>query len=94
MSYAIGLDYGTNSVRCVIVDIADGSEIGTAVCEYETGEAGIIIDPADPINFAPHYRLDPLSFDYDTAEPGTNVLFVATAGDTTVPVGTAVSMGN
>jgi len=47
MAYTIGLDYGTNSVRCVIVDTADGREVGMAVWEYETGEAGIIIDPAD-----------------------------------------------
>ena len=47
MKCAIGLDYGTNSVRCVIVDTADGRELGTCVYEYETGEAGIILDPAD-----------------------------------------------
>jgi len=47
MAYTIGLDYGTNSVRCVIVDVADGNEVGTAVYEYETGDAGIILDPAD-----------------------------------------------
>lgn len=47
MAYTIGLDYGTNSVRCVIVDVADGNELGTAVYEYETGNAGIILDPAD-----------------------------------------------
>jgi L-ribulokinase len=47
MKYAIGLDYGTNSVRCVIVDTADGRELGTCVYNYETGEAGIILDPAD-----------------------------------------------
>ncbi len=47
MAYTIGLDYGTNSARCVIVDIADGCEAGTAVWEYQTGEAGIIIDPSD-----------------------------------------------
>jgi L-ribulokinase len=47
MAYTIGLDYGTNSVRCLIVDVANGNEIGTAVYEYETGEAGIILDPSD-----------------------------------------------
>ena len=47
MAYAIGLDYGTNSVRCLIVDVTNGQELGTAVYEYPTGEAGIIIDPAD-----------------------------------------------
>jgi L-ribulokinase len=47
MKCAIGLDYGTNSVRCVIVDTANGRELGTCVFEYPTGEAGIILDPAD-----------------------------------------------
>jgi L-ribulokinase len=47
MKYAIGLDYGTNSARCVIVDTADGRELGTCVYDYPTGEAGIILDPAD-----------------------------------------------
>lgn len=47
MKYAIGLDYGTNSVRCVIVDTADGRELGTCVYEYETGQAGILLDPTD-----------------------------------------------
>jgi L-ribulokinase len=47
MAYAIGLDYGTNSVRCLIVDVTNGDEVGSNVYEYETGEAGIILDPAD-----------------------------------------------
>ncbi len=47
MAYTIGLDYGTNSVRCIIVDVTNGNEVGTAVHEYETGQAGIIIDPSD-----------------------------------------------
>lgn len=47
MGYVIGLDYGTNSVRCVIVDVKNGEELGTAVYNYPTGEAGIIIDRKD-----------------------------------------------
>ena len=47
MAYTIGLDYGTNSVRALIVDVANGDELATAVHEYETGEAGIILDSAD-----------------------------------------------
>jgi L-ribulokinase len=47
MAYTIGLDFGTNSVRCLIVDVTNGNEPGTAVYEYETGEAGIILDSAD-----------------------------------------------
>ncbi len=47
MAYVIGLDYGTNSVRALCVDVANGNELATAVHEYETGEAGIILDSAD-----------------------------------------------
>src|SRR5512140_3049242 len=47
MAYALGLDYGTNSVRCLIVDTAAGNEIGTAVYEYETGDSGIILSKSD-----------------------------------------------
>jgi len=47
LKYAIGLDYGTNSVRCVIVDAGNGNELGTNVYDYQTGEAGVILDPSD-----------------------------------------------
>jgi len=47
MAYAIGLDYGTNSVRTVLVDVTNGQEVATIVHEYETGQAGIILDPTD-----------------------------------------------
>lgn len=46
--FAIGVDYGTNSVRALIVDVADGSEIASAVFDYPSGEAGILLDPKDP----------------------------------------------
>jgi len=47
MAYTIGLDFGTNSVRSLLVDVSNGNELGTVVYEYETGEAGIILDSAD-----------------------------------------------
>lgn len=46
--YAIGLDYGTNSVRALVVDIRNGEEIGTYVFNYEHGEDGIVLDPKNP----------------------------------------------
>ena len=46
--YAIGVDYGTNSVRALVVDVATGAEIGTAVYDYPSGDAGILLDPSDP----------------------------------------------
>ena len=42
-SFVIGLDYGTNSVRALLVDTANGREIGTAVWNYEQGEAGVLL---------------------------------------------------
>jgi len=47
MAYTIGLDYGTNSVRCLVVDVNTGEELGSGVWEYETGEQGIILDSTD-----------------------------------------------
>ncbi|MGQ9731273.1 MAG: ribulokinase [Candidatus Zipacnadales bacterium] len=46
--YSLGLDFGTNSVRAVIVDVADGTEIASEVAEYKRGEAGVISDPNNP----------------------------------------------
>ena len=47
MSYTIGLDYGSNSVRCIIVNLKDGNELAADVFGYPTGDMGIMLDPAD-----------------------------------------------
>jgi L-ribulokinase len=47
MGYSLGIDYGTNSVRALIVDCDDGSEIGTSTVDYPSGDQGILLDPAD-----------------------------------------------
>jgi L-ribulokinase len=36
-TYAVGVDFGTESGRAVLVDVADGSELGTAVYPYRHG---------------------------------------------------------
>ncbi|MFQ6038463.1 MAG: ribulokinase [Candidatus Aminicenantales bacterium] len=46
--YALGLDFGTNSVRSLLVDTRTGEEVATAVFAYRRGEEGILLDPADP----------------------------------------------
>ena len=46
--FAIGVDYGTNSVRALVVDVADGSEVASSVFQYPSGEAGVLVDPKDP----------------------------------------------
>jgi L-ribulokinase len=45
--HAMGLDFGTNSCRCLIVDLNEGREVGTHVFAYPTGEAGIVLDSRD-----------------------------------------------
>ncbi len=45
--YAIGLDFGTNSCRSLIVNIENGREIASHVFNYPTGDAGVIIDKND-----------------------------------------------
>jgi len=41
--YTIGLDYGTNSVRALIVNVANGAEVASAVWNYAHGTAGVIL---------------------------------------------------
>ena len=54
--YTIGLDYGTNSVRAVLVNVANGREIATAVWTYEHGQEGVILS-RDP-NLARQHPAD------------------------------------
>ena len=44
--YSIGLDYGTNSCRAIIVDLANGQEIASSVFNYPSGSLGVIVDAA------------------------------------------------
>lgn len=48
MPYTIGIDYGTNSVRAIVVDVTSGDEIGSCVVDYPSGKQGILLDPKDP----------------------------------------------
>jgi len=46
--YAIGLDYGTNSCRSLIVNLETGEEVASHVYNYPSGQMGVIVDPRDP----------------------------------------------
>ncbi len=46
--YALGLDFGTNSVRALLVDTRTGRELATSVFAYPTGDQGIVTDSRIP----------------------------------------------
>jgi len=45
--FTIGIDYGSNSVRALVVRCNDGKEFGSAVYNYPSGTEGILLDPRD-----------------------------------------------
>jgi len=55
--------------------------------------AEVILEPGDPVSFAPRYHLKPLDFlDIDPElEMGANVLVIPTVGDMNVPVNTGIA---
>jgi L-ribulokinase len=54
--YTIGLDYGTNSVRALIVNVTNGAEVAAAVWGYSHGTQGVILS-RDP-NLARQHPAD------------------------------------
>lgn len=55
--FVIGIDYGTDSVRSVVVDTGNGQIAGTSVFEYPRWKKGLYCDPA--IN---QFRQHPLDY--------------------------------
>ena len=47
-AFTLGIDYGTNSVRAVVVDCANGATAGTCVFPYPSGDHGVLLDPRNP----------------------------------------------
>ena len=45
--FTLGIDFGTNSVRALVVRCADGCEFGSAVVNYPSGQQGVLLDPRD-----------------------------------------------
>ena len=47
-AFTIGVDFGTSSVRALVVDCEDGRELGTRVFDYPSGDQGVLLDPKQP----------------------------------------------
>jgi L-ribulokinase len=60
MSFTLGIDFGTNSARALVVRCADGAELGTFVAPYRSGRQGVLLDPRDA-HLARQYPGDHLS---------------------------------
>src|SRR4026208_737422 len=56
-SYVIGVDYGTDSVRSVVVDAGNGAEIASSVFYYPRWKAGLYCNPS--VN---QFRQHPLDY--------------------------------
>ena len=55
--FVIGVDYGTDSVRAVIIDASDGDEISSSVFEYPRWKAGNYCNPSQN-----QFRQHPLDY--------------------------------
>ncbi len=93
--YTIGVDFGTDSVRAIIVNVETGEELATAVFEYPRWKMGLYCDPQHN-----HFRQHPQDYieglEYTigacTAEAGKAIalnvcaITISTTGSTPVAV--------
>lgn len=76
MTYAIGIDFGTESARALLVDCRDGTELGVRVHDYASG---VIDEQLDGVPLEPDWALqDPR--DYVAAVQQTVAPLLAAAG--------------
>ena len=98
-TFSLGLDFGTGSVRALVVANRDGTEVATAAFEYPRGDGGVIGDPRDP-NLARQHPADylaglvavvPAAIRNAAGYPGFRIdrivgIGVDTTGSTPIPV--------
>jgi len=94
-NYVIGVDYGTDSVRSLLVDAADGSEIASAVFHYPRWNDGLYCHPAEnrfrqhPLDYVEGLEqtiLSCLSQAGPAAAGGVRAISIDTTGSTPVAV--------
>jgi hypothetical protein len=55
--------------------------------------ASNIVDPGDPINYAPYYALKPMLDPFGKVQPPTGVMNIVTVGDMNVPLNSGIALG-
>jgi len=88
-TYALGLDYGTNSCRSLIVNLDTGAEVASHVYAYPSGEMGVLLDARDP-NVA---RQSPADYRAGLVEIVRQGLAKAAAADPAFAPGKVVGIG-
>jgi L-ribulokinase len=80
----LGVDFGTDSVRTVVIDAADGREIASAVANYRRWAKGLACDPARN-----RFRQHPLDYTEGLTESARAALALAgtKAGERVVGIG-------
>ena len=66
--FTLGIDFGTNTVRALIVRCSDGAEFGSAVADYPSGHQGVLLDPTDHLLARQHPGDYPISMAHAVAE--------------------------
>jgi L-ribulokinase len=48
MAFTLGIDFGTNTARALVVRTSDGRELGSSVAAYPSGRQGVLLGGGDP----------------------------------------------
>jgi len=96
-AFTIGVDYGTNSVRAVVIDCADGREVGAHVFNYPSGHNLARQNPADYVQGLEETVVGALTAAEASGEFKRDAVIgigVDTTGSTPIPVnGDCVPLG-
>ena len=85
-AYTIGVDFGTNSVRAIVANCANGSTVGTVVFDYPSGDAGILGDYLEGLRESIRGALDDAGGESGFSPSAVIGLGVDTTGSTPIPV--------
>src|SRR5699024_12427530 len=94
--YCIGVDYGTDSVRTILVDAHSGKELASSVFYYPRWKEGLYCDPSlnqfrqhhlDYIEGLEHTIKECLSQVKDEVRKNSRAVSTGTTGSTPVAVG-------